>query len=60
VPDSGNLILTCTAWRIPTYLLVIPFPWGLFGAVTISIGIVEGVGMLPGALMATAMIMHRD
>ena len=53
-------LLLCTDSKIPKYLLVVPFVWGLMGVMTISIGMVEDVVMLLGALLATAMIVYRD
>lgn len=59
LPFTFGLLL-CTVSKIPKYLLVVPFIWGLVGVMTISIGMVEDVGMLVGALLATAMILYRD
>ena len=59
LPFTFGLLL-CTDSKIPKYLLVVPFVWGLFGVMTISIGMVEDVVMLLGALLATAMIVYRD
>ncbi|MBI5652285.1 MAG: hypothetical protein HZC40_17855 [Chloroflexi bacterium] len=59
LPFTFGLLL-CTTSKIPKYLLVVPFIWGLVGVMTISIGMVEDVGMLLGALLATAMIVYRD
>ena len=59
LPFTFGLLL-CTDSKIPKYLLVVPFIWGLVGVMTISIGMVEDVGMLLGALLATAMIVYRD
>jgi hypothetical protein len=59
LPFTFGLLL-CTTSKIPKYLLVVPFIWGLVGVMTISIGMVEDVVMLLGALVATAMIVYRD
>jgi len=59
LPFTFGLLL-CTDHKIPKYLLVVPFVWGLVGVMTISIGMVEDLGMLLGALLATAMIVYRD
>ncbi len=59
LPFTFGLLL-CTDSRIPKYLLIVPFLWGLVGVMTISIGMVEDVVMLLGALLATAMIVYRD
>ncbi len=59
LPFTFGLLL-CTDSKIPKYLLAIPLLWGLVGVMTISIGMVEDVGMLLGALLATAMIVYRD
>jgi len=59
LPFTFGLLL-CTDSKIPKYLLVVPFVWGLVGVMTISIGMVEDVVMLLGALLATAMIIYRD
>lgn len=59
LPFTFGLFLR-TDSKIPRYLLVIPFLWGVFGVMTISICMVQDVGMLLGALLATGMIVYRD
>lgn len=59
LPFTFGLLL-CTTSKVPKYLLAIPLVWGLFGVMTIYIGMVEDVGMLLGASVATAMIVYRD
>jgi hypothetical protein len=59
LPFTFGLLL-CTDSKIPKYLIVVPFVWGLMGVMTISIGMMEDVVMLLGALLATAMIVYRD
>jgi hypothetical protein len=59
LPFTFGLLL-CATSKIQKYLLAIPLLWGLFGVMTISIGMVEDVGMLLGTLLATAMIVYRD
>lgn len=45
---------------VPKHLLVIPFIWGLSGAYWVSLGMVEDVGLVLGAIVATVLIWQRD
>jgi hypothetical protein len=53
-------LLLCTDTKVPKSLLVIPLLWGLLSLAWIALGIVEDIGLIVGALLATAMIMYRD
>jgi hypothetical protein len=52
--------LLCTNSKVPTYLLVIPLLWGLQALIPPWIGMWEDVGMILGAIVATAMLVYRD
>jgi hypothetical protein len=45
---------------VPKHLLIIPLIWGLSGVYWVALGMVEDVGLVLGALVATALIWRRD
>ena len=53
-------LLLCTDTKVLKALLVIPLLWGLLSLAWITLGIVEDIGLIVGALLATALIVYRD
>ena len=52
-------LLLCTD-KVPKYLLVVPFLWGLLSALPPYFGNWEDVVMVVGSFLATAMLIYRE
>lgn len=53
-------LLLCTNSKVQKYMLIIPLLWGFAGVYWTTVGLVEGAGVVVGAVVATAMIVYRD
>ncbi|CAG0944856.1 hypothetical protein ANRL1_01983 [Anaerolineae bacterium] len=53
-------LLLCANSKVQKYMLIIPLLWGFAGVYWTTVGLVEGAGVVVGAVVATAMIVYRD